>query len=99
MKLIFLIVLITTNVLSRGVDIRQVTHVINYDPPCDKDKKPDAPSYLHRIGRSGRFGREGVAINLVSNKEEKSIIESILKFYQIKMKLIKSDAEFDEEIK
>lgn len=61
-------VMVTTNVVARGIDISQVNLVINYDMPFDINGHPDAETYLHRIGRTGRFGRSGVAINLVSNK-------------------------------
>lgn len=61
-------VLITTNVLSRGIDILQVTLVINYDMPVDFDGRPDPETYLHRIGRTGRFGRMGVSINFVHDE-------------------------------
>ncbi|CAG8462896.1 6338_t:CDS:10 [Ambispora gerdemannii] len=50
-------VLITTNVLSRGIDVLQVNLVINYDLPVDMHGNPDYETYLHRIGRTGRFGR------------------------------------------
>jgi superfamily II DNA/RNA helicase len=64
--LLLLQVLITTNVLARGVDIPAVSLVINYDmPTMDASQQPDFETYLHRIGRTGRFGRRGVAINLV----------------------------------
>jgi translation initiation factor 4A len=53
-------VLITTDLLARGIDVQQVSLVINYDLPTQPE------NYLHRIGRSGRFGRKGVAINFVS---------------------------------
>uniref|UniRef100_A0A6M2DMV7 RNA helicase n=1 Tax=Xenopsylla cheopis TaxID=163159 RepID=A0A6M2DMV7_XENCH len=49
-------VLITTNVLSRGIDVEQVTIVVNFDLPLDTNKQPDFETYLHRIGRTGRFG-------------------------------------------
>ncbi|CAG8754508.1 10553_t:CDS:2, partial [Cetraspora pellucida] len=59
-------VLITTNVLSRGIDVLQVNLVINYDIPMDvTGRSPDFETYLHRIGRTGRFGRTGVSINFV----------------------------------
>jgi ATP-dependent RNA helicase DDX19/DBP5 len=92
-------VLITTNVLSRGVDIRQVTHVINYDPPMTAEKKPDVSSYLHRIGRTGRFGREGIAINLISGETDKKTLNEIVKFYEKSIISISPDADFGEEIK
>lgn len=50
-------VLITTNVLSRGIDIEQVTIVVNFDMPKDGEGKADCETYLHRIGRTGRFGK------------------------------------------
>lgn len=52
-------VLITTDLLARGIDVQQVSLVINYDLPSSKE------NYIHRIGRGGRFGRKGVAINFV----------------------------------
>jgi ATP-dependent RNA helicase DDX19/DBP5 len=62
-------VLITTNVLARGIDILQVNLVVNYDVPVDRDGRPDTETYIHRIGRTGRFGRQGVSINFVHDKE------------------------------
>jgi len=50
-------VLIATNVLSRGIDVLQVSLVINFDLPTDEYQGPDLETYLHRIGRTGRFGR------------------------------------------
>ncbi len=61
-------VLITTNVLARGIDILQVNLVVNYDMPVDRDGTPDPETYVHRIGRTGRFGRQGVSINFVHDK-------------------------------
>lgn len=52
--------MITTDLLSRGIDIQSVSLVINYELPRRKE------SYIHRIGRSGRFGRKGTAINFVT---------------------------------
>lgn len=50
-------VLITTNVLSRGIDVEQVTIVVNFDLPVDQNGDADCETYLHRIGRTGRFGK------------------------------------------
>ncbi|KAI9099380.1 putative DBP5-RNA helicase [Phlyctochytrium arcticum] len=61
-------VLITTNVIARGIDILQVNLVINFDMPVDVYHRPDFETYLHRIGRTGRFGRTGVSINFVHNE-------------------------------
>ena len=60
-------VLITTDLLSRGIDIQQISLVINYDIPKEIE------SYIHRIGRSGRYGRKGVAINFVTNYDKEKI--------------------------
>jgi len=56
-------ILVSTDLLSRGIDIQQVSIVINYDLPNNKDL------YLHRIGRSGRFGRKGIAINFATQRD------------------------------
>ena len=58
-------VLVATDVAARGLDIEHVSHVVNFDVPSN----PDA--YVHRIGRTGRAGREGVAITLVEPREHR----------------------------
>ena len=68
-------VLITTDLLARGIDIRAVSLVINYDLP------EDMQSYIHRIGRTGRFGRKGYAINFVMKTDDK-YMRSIENYYQ-----------------
>ncbi|KAK9807261.1 hypothetical protein WJX73_004713 [Symbiochloris irregularis] len=67
-------VLITTDLLARGIDVQQVSLVINFDLPTQPE------NYLHRIGRSGRFGRKGVAINFVA-KEEVRLLQDVQRFY------------------
>lgn len=69
-------ILISTDLLSRGIDIQQISVVVNYDIPRNKD------CYLHRIGRSGRFGRKGVAINLVTRNDERALYD-IQDYYKI----------------
>ncbi|KAG8818771.1 RNA helicase required for poly(A+) mRNA export [Serendipita sp. 399] len=61
-------VLITTNVIARGIDILQVNLVVNYDLPLTANGEPDVETYLHRIGRTGRFGRKGISINFVHDR-------------------------------
>lgn len=70
-------VLITTNVLARGVDVDNVCLVINYDVPVDANKDPDFETYLHRIGRTGRFGRKGTAINLIADERSLEVLAAI----------------------
>lgn len=67
-------ILISTDIIARGIDIQQVSIVINYDIPRFKE------SYIHRIGRSGRYGRKGTAINFVTEKEYQ-ILKEIMEFY------------------
>jgi len=62
-------VLITTDLLARGIDVQQVSLVINYDLPRNLE------NYIHRIGRSGRFGRKGVAINFVTTEDVRTLRE------------------------
>lgn len=69
--------MITTNLLSRGVDVDNVCLVVNYDVPVDKDGEPDFETYLHRIGRTGRFGRKGTAINLISDEKSMEVLAAI----------------------
>jgi len=79
-------VLITTNVLARGIDILQVTLVINYDIPTTIGNRPDPETYIHRIGRSGRFGRPGVAINFVHDVKSKQDLAFIAQTFKADIK-------------
>lgn len=72
-------VLISSNVTARGIDIQQVSTVINFDIP------KDAHTYLHRIGRSGRWGRKGMAINFVT-KYDVGNMKRIEDYYKINVK-------------
>lgn len=93
-------VLITTNVLARGIDIPSVTMVVNYDMPFDKNNKPDPSTYLHRIGRTGRFGRKGVSVSFIDNKKSYECLKYITEYFGgIKMiKLPNDDWDEIEEI-
>ena len=67
-------ILLSTDLLARGIDVQQVSVVINYDIPYNIE------NYIHRIGRSGRFGRKGVAINFVTHPDIVKL-HDIQKFY------------------
>merc|ERR1712176_1482367 len=66
--------LVATDLIGRGLDVQQVSLVINYDLPVSKE------FYIHRIGRSGRFGRKGIALNFVKNDDMKQL-HDIEQFY------------------
>ena len=77
-------VLITTDLLARGIDVYQVSLVINYELPREKE------TYIHRIGRSGRFGRKGNAINFVT-PAEKDELDIIQKYYNTTIEALPTD--------
>eukprot|EP01091_Cochliopodium_minus_P020472 TRINITY_DN896_c0_g2_i1.p2 TRINITY_DN896_c0_g2~~TRINITY_DN896_c0_g2_i1.p2 ORF type:complete len:511 (-),score=194.52 TRINITY_DN896_c0_g2_i1:13-1545(-) len=77
-------ILMTTNLLARGIDIEGVTVVINYDLPISNDrmkdnnsKVEDLETYYHRIGRTGRYGYSGIAVNLLGDRDDFRIMKSI----------------------
>ncbi|XP_019628034.1 PREDICTED: ATP-dependent RNA helicase DDX19B-like [Branchiostoma belcheri] len=87
-------VLITTNLCARGIDIEQVTLVVNFDIPVDQYGQPDCENYLHRIGRTGRFGKTGLAINMVDGPRSMSQLGKIQDHFGKKIaKLDTEDAE------
>ncbi|KAL9108839.1 MAG: hypothetical protein Q9187_008247 [Circinaria calcarea] len=91
-------VLITTNVLARGIDVQSVSMVVNYDVPDDAKGRPDPQTYLHRIGRTGRFGRVGVSISFVYDKKSWEMLMQIQNYFQIEMTRIDtSDWDMVEE--
>ena len=70
---------------ARGIDVKNVTLVINFDIPTKTD------IYLHRIGRSGRFGRKGIAITFSASSSDDKKIRKIEKFYGSKILPLPSD--------
>ena len=80
-------VLISSNVTARGIDIQQVSTVINFDIP------KDVYTYLHRIGRSGRWGRKGTGINFVTRRDIGKLKE-IESYYSCEIKEMPANLEF-----
>jgi len=78
-------VLISTDLLARGIDVQQVSLVINYDLPKDVE------NYLHRIGRSGRFGRKGSAINFVTQGRDVHALKEIERHYSTQIEELPQD--------
>lgn len=84
-------VLITTNVLARGIDVATVSLVVNYDIPLDQGGNPDPQTYLHRIGRTGRFGRVGVSISFVHDKKSWGELNVIQNYFGVPMTRVPTD--------
>jgi len=84
-------VLITTNVCARGIDVEQVTIVVNYDVPVDQFNRPDFETYLHRIGRTGRFGKKGLAINFVDGTRTNTMVKKIAEHFGKPINLLAID--------
>uniref|UniRef100_H3BDW2 RNA helicase n=1 Tax=Latimeria chalumnae TaxID=7897 RepID=H3BDW2_LATCH len=89
-------VLITTNVCARGIDVEQVSIVVNFDLPMNRERNPDFETYLHRIGRTGRFGKPGLAINLVDSMYSRNVLHRIEQHFRKKIKEL--DTEDIDEI-
>jgi len=64
-------IMVATNLLGRGVDFERVNIVINYDMPEDAD------TYLHRVGRAGRFGTKGLAISFIAEETDKKVLDAV----------------------
>ena len=77
-------IMISTDLLARGIDVQQLSVVINYELPTQQE------NYIHRIGRSGRFGRKGTAINLVS-PEEMRMLDTIKTHYSTQIVTLPED--------
>jgi translation initiation factor 4A len=69
-------ILLSTDLLARGIDIQQLSLVINYDIPINRE------NYMHRIGRTGRYGRKGVALNFITDRDGFAV-KDIEEFYHI----------------
>ena len=77
-------VVITTNLLARGIDVPEIQIVINFDVPTYKvnnDRMGDPENYLHRIGRTGRFGTQGIAVSIYDRDEDAQYLQQILDHY------------------
>lgn len=72
-------IMVTTNMYGRGVDFERVNVVFNYDMPSNET------TYLHRVGRAGRFGTKGIAISFVSTDEDKEVMEKVRKQFVVKL--------------
>jgi len=78
-------ILVATDIIARGIDVQAVSLVINYEMP------PNRENYLHRIGRTGRYGKKGVSINLIGSDMEMEMMNDIEKHYSIKISVLPND--------
>ena len=96
-------ILITTDLLSRGYDEKSVKLVINFDLPIkigrDGSTVPNYETYLHRIGRTGRFGTRGIGVNLCCGRRDMEMLKAIEKYYNTKIEKMKSLDELIDELK
>jgi len=72
-------ILVATDIFGRGIDIERVNIVVNYDAP------PEADSYLHRVGRAGRFGTKGLAITFVASDGDQQVMDAIQARFEVAM--------------
>lgn len=87
-------ILVATDLFGRGVDFERVNIVVNYDMPRDGEKgkptegKTGADQYLHRVGRSGRFGTKGLAISFVSSKEDAEVLDLVQSRFEVEIPVL-----------
>lgn len=81
--------MVATDIFGRGIDIERINIVINYDMADSSD------SYLHRIGRAGRFGTKGLTITFISSESDRKILDEIQSRFIIKMKEYPSSGHID----
>ena len=79
-------VVITTDLLARGFDMPTTQLAINFDVPI-RNREPEPETYLHRIGRAGRFGTPGIAVTLFDREEDEAAFWEIIKFFNMKDKV------------
>mmetsp|Transcript_16421 Transcript_16421/g.40577 ORF Transcript_16421/g.40577 Transcript_16421/m.40577 type:complete len:433 (-) Transcript_16421:703-2001(-) len=72
-------IMVATDLFGRGIDIEKVNVVVNYDMPADSD------SYLHRVGRAGRFGTKGLAITFSAGDEDKKVLDDVQSRFEVQI--------------
>ena len=97
-------ILITTNLLARGYDEKLIQLVINFDIPTRDNPKThkreaDVETYLHRIGRTGRFGTKGIGLSLAANDSDMQYLKQIEDYYNNKIEPIDGMDQLIKEFK
>jgi ATP-dependent RNA helicase UAP56/SUB2 len=80
-------ILVATDLVGRGIDIERVNIVVNYDmPETDEKHGNGADTYLHRVGRAGRFGTKGLAITFVSGPQDSEVLNQVQERFDVDIK-------------
>ena len=79
-------ILVATDLIHRGIDIERVNIVINYDMPQNTEQSQGADTYLHRVGRAGRFGTKGLAITFVASEDDSNVLNSVQERFDVDIK-------------
>ncbi|KAG9299447.1 hypothetical protein G9A89_009400 [Geosiphon pyriformis] len=82
-------IMVATDIFGRGIDIERVNIVINYDMPDGPD------TYLHRVGRAGRFGTKGLAVTFVANEEDAEILQKVQERFEVNITELPADIEIN----
>lgn len=93
----YFVYILIFNFIISGIDIEQVTIVINFDLPITVSREPDYDTYLHRIGRTGRFGKKGIAINLVGGNTDFNVLKQIEEHFCKPIECLNTDNADDME--
>ena len=80
-------ILVATNLVARGIDIERVNLVVNFDMPEDSN------TYLHRVGRAGRYNTKGIAISMITSEEDKKVLEEIQSRFELEVEQLPSNVE------
>lgn len=94
-------VLLATNIVARGIDIRDVCLVINLDAPREGRKENSVISidtYLHRVGRTGRHSDTGVALTLIDKRDYHALVDSVKKIHKVEIRELDSLRKLVEEV-
>eukprot|EP00056_Hartaetosiga_gracilis_P020232 m.18247 g.18247 ORF g.18247 m.18247 type:complete len:562 (-) comp8280_c0_seq1:167-1852(-) len=96
-------ILITTNILARGIDIEQMSLVVNFDMPVRPNDETgvyeaDPETYVHRIGRCGRFGHKGTAVTFVESEWDFKVLTEIQNFFKMRVKEIETHLQLAREV-
>lgn len=76
-------ILVATDLFGRGIDIERVNIVINYDMPETNEFSDGADTYLHRVGRAGRFGTKGLAITFIASEADSTVLNRVQERFDV----------------